>query len=178
MGPGNLIRMHGPPSSSRHGGVNLLVFLLLLFVGLPLIELALLFRVARLITPLWTLGLVVFTGVLGATLARRQGVKTWRRVQSDLAEGRMPASHLVDALLIFVAGVVLVTPGIITDAIGFALLIPPIRAALKREVADFLRSRMVITHVETTQRGTTQRDEFVDVEPISTRDGDASDSHP
>ena len=173
MGRCNLIHMHGSPSNPGRGGSSLLVFLLLLFVGLPLIELALLLRVARLITPIWTLALVVFTGVLGATLARRQGLKTWRRVQSDLAEGRMPASHIVDALLIFVAGLVLVTPGIITDAIGFALLIPRIRAVLKREVADYLRSRVVITH-----NGTPPRDVFVDVEPTSARDSDESEGHP
>lgn len=165
--------MHNTPSGRSRGGGNLLLVLMLLFVGLPLIELALLLRVARMITPLWTLALVVFTGVLGATLARRQGLKTWRRVQSDLNEGRMPTSQIVDALLIFVAGVVLVTPGIITDAIGFALLVPSIRAVLKRKAADFMRSRMVITHNETPRR-----DAFVDVEPTSARDSDASDGPP
>ena len=165
--------MLNTPSGRSQGGGKLLLFLMLLFVGLPLIELALLLRLARLITPLWTLGLVVFTGVLGATLARRQGVKTWRRVQSDLAEGRMPASHIVDALLIFVAGVVLVTPGIITDAIGFALLVPPVRVVLKHKVANYMQSRIVITHNETPQR-----DVFVDVEPISARDGDPPEHHP
>lgn len=173
MGRCNLTRMHDTPSGRSHGGGSLLLFLMMLFVGLPLIELALLLRLARLITPLGTLGLVVFTGVLGATLARRQGLKTWRRVQSDLAQGRMPASHIVDALLIFVAGVVLVTPGIITDAIGFALLIPAIRAVLKLKVADYLRPRVVTTHNETPQRTV-----FVDVEPISARDADESENHP
>lgn len=167
---------HAPPTRNPNpsrGGINLLVFLLLLFAGLPLIELALLLRVARLITPLGTLGLVVFTGVLGATLARRQGLKTWRRVQADLAQGRMPASHIVDALLIFVAGVLLVTPGILTDAIGFALLFPPIRAALKRELAGYMQSRTVATRDETPRR-----DVFVDVEPINARDGHTSDNSP
>ena len=162
-----------PSPNTSHGGINLLVFLLLLFAGLPLVELALLLRVARLITPVGTLGLVIFTGVLGATLARRQGLKAWRRVQSDLAEGRMPASHIVDALLIFVAGVVLVTPGILTDTLGFALLIPPIRALLKREVAGYMQSRVVVTHHETQPR-----DLFVDVEPTSARDGNTTENHP
>lgn len=170
--------MYDTPSGPGRGGSrthpaggNLLVFILLLFVGLPLIELALLLRVARLITAGWTLALVVFTGVLGGTLARRQGLKTWRHVQSDLAAGRMPASHLVDALLIFVAGVLLVTPGIITDSIGFALLIPPIRAILKRELADYFRPRVIMTHHESDSQ---PRDVFVDVTPTSARDRDVS----
>lgn len=135
------------------------LWLLLLFVTMPLVELALLMRVAQTINVGPTIALVIVTGALGAALARRQGLRTWARVQGDLAAGRMPASEIVDAMLILVAGLVLITPGIITDALGFLLLIPPARRWLKRRVADHLRSQVTIVRTEAPLR-----DDFVDVE--------------
>ena len=140
-------------------------WLLLLFIALPLVELALLLRVAQAIELGPTIALVLVTGVLGAALARREGFRTWMRVQADLAAGRMPTSEIVDALLILVAGVLLVTPGLITDGIGFALLIRPVRNALKRKVAHHFRSRIV-----TIRRGAPDDDDFVDVEITEVRE--------
>ena len=87
--------------------------------------------------------LVLADGLLGAILWRWQGFKVLSRIQSDLAAGRMPAGALIDGLLIFLAGAFLITPGMLTDAIGFALLIPPIRAVVKR-----LAQAWFIRHVE------------------------------
>ena len=148
-------------------------WLLLLFVSLPLIELALLLRVSQAIELGPTIALVLVTGVLGAALARREGFRTWMRVQADLAAGRMPTSEIVDALLILVAGVVLVTPGLITDAIGFALLIPPVRNALKRKVAKQFQSRIVMMH-----QGAPVDDGFVDVEVTAVRDASSENTLP
>jgi UPF0716 protein FxsA len=111
--------------------------LLTLFVALPLVELALLIQVGQWIGLLWTLALVVATGVLGAALARRQGFRTWLAIQAELRQGQVPAGALVDGLLILIGGIVLLTPGILTDLAGFALLVPATRTALKRR----LRSR-------------------------------------
>jgi UPF0716 protein FxsA len=108
--------------------------LLLLFVLLPLVELAVLIQVGRAIGLGWTLALVVATGFLGATLARRQGLRAWRALQDELAAGRVPGGALIDGLLILIGGIVLLTPGILTDAAGFALLMPPTRNALKRRL--------------------------------------------
>ena len=121
-------------------------YLLLLFTLVPLIELGLLIWIGTR-TSLWfTLGLVIATGVLGATLARWQGWRAAVRVRAELAKGRVPADAFLDALLIFVAGLVLITPGILTDAAGFALLIPPVRGMFKRRlVAWFIRHVQVQT---------------------------------
>ena len=106
--------------------------LLALFILLPIVELAILIEVGQLIG-LWpTLGIVIATGFLGAALARRQGLRTWLAIQSDLRQGLVPAGALVDGLLILIGGIVLLTPGILTDLFGFALLVPTTRNGLKR----------------------------------------------
>ena len=112
--------------------------LLLLFVGVPLVELVLLVRIGEAIGFWPTVALVMATGVLGAALARAQGVATWARFRRTLAGGGMPGRELVEGALILVAGAVLLTPGILTDAAGFLLLVPPFRrrlaAAIERRV--------------------------------------------
>lgn len=106
--------------------------LLTLFIVLPLLELAVLIQVGKWIGLFWTLALVVATGFLGAGLARRQGLRTWLAIQSELRQGQVPAGALVDGLLILIGGIVLLTPGILTDLAGFALLLPTTRNSLKR----------------------------------------------
>lgn len=108
--------------------------ILALFVLLPLVELALLIQVGRAIGLGWTLALVIATGFLGATLARRQGLRAWLAIQAELQHGRMPGGALVDGLLILIGGIVLLTPGILTDLIGFSLLVPRTRNMLKRSL--------------------------------------------
>ena len=106
--------------------------LLLLFTLVPLAELYLLFQItAWWDSPQYTFALIIITGVVGASLARWQGARTWFRLQQDLAAGRVPADALMDGVMIFVAGALLLTPGILTDVVGFGLLLPPIRALLK-----------------------------------------------
>jgi UPF0716 protein FxsA len=111
--------------------------LLALFTLVPLLELALLLYVGSLVGPGLTFLLVLVTGIVGTFLARREGIRAWFRVQEALAQGRVPGTELVDALLIVVAGAFLVTPGVLTDAFGLTLLIPPSRAAVR----DWLRRR-------------------------------------
>jgi UPF0716 protein FxsA len=131
-----------------------LLWLILIFVTLPLIELSLLLRVSRVIEFWPTIGLIVFTGALGAFLARRQGMATWRRVQNEMREGKVPTGDIVDALLIFIAGVVLVTPGLITDLFGFLLLVPPFRKWMKRRLADHFQARLTIVNTGFGPAGT------------------------
>ena len=102
-----------------------------LFVLLPLAELALLIQMGRWIGLFGTLALVLATGILGAALARRQGARAWRAIQQELREGRPPAGAVVDGLLILIGGIVLLTPGILTDLLGFALLLPPTRRVFR-----------------------------------------------
>jgi UPF0716 protein FxsA len=116
--------------------------LLLLFTVVPLIELALLIQLGRVVGLAATIAIVLLTGIIGATLARWQGLATLRRVQTEMAEGRVPTDALVDGLLILVAGAVLFTPGLITDTIGFLLLIPPTRTAVRRALVEAFRRRV------------------------------------
>lgn len=113
--------------------------LLLLFTVVPLVELFLLLVIGRLIGAFATIALVVVTGILGAWLAKSQGLRTWARVRSELHSGRIPTEALLDGLLIFIAGAVLLTPGILTDLLGFALLTPAGRRAVRQVVAQRMR---------------------------------------
>jgi UPF0716 protein FxsA len=112
--------------------------LVTLFVLLPLLELVVLIQLGRWLGLLGTIALVVGTGLLGAALARRQGLRAWLAIQNELRQGRMPAAAMLDGLLILVGGIVLLTPGLLTDLSGLALLFPPTRNAVKR----YLRKRL------------------------------------
>lgn len=120
------------PGGRRAYVERMLVRLLALFILLPLVELALLIQVGQWLGIVWTLALVVATGFLGAALARRHGLRAWLAIQQELRMGRVPASELADGLLILIGGVVLLTPGLLTDLFGFAMLVPASRNAFKK----------------------------------------------
>lgn len=105
--------------------------LLSLFIIVPIVELALLIQLGRWIG-LWpTLGLIVTTGILGAYLASHEGLKAWRAFQLDVYQGRMPGRPILDGLSIFAGGALLLTPGLLTDVLGFAMLLRPSRRWLQ-----------------------------------------------
>jgi UPF0716 protein FxsA len=108
--------------------------LLILFIAVPAIELALLIEIGSRIGTGATLGLILVTGALGAALARHQGLKVIRQVQSELASGALPASSLVDGLIIVIASALLVTPGVLTDVFGFLCLSPGFRGIIKAQL--------------------------------------------
>jgi UPF0716 protein FxsA len=108
--------------------------LLLLFLVVPLAEIYLLIQAGGVIGALNTVALVVLTAVVGAWLLRLQGLATLRRVQQSLERGELPETALVEGVLLLLAGALLLTPGFITDAVGFALLVPAARVALARTV--------------------------------------------
>ncbi len=126
--------------------------LLALFVVVPIVELALLLRIGDMIGWPGTLVLVVVTGVVGASLARWQGVKTLLHINQDLAEGRMPAPLLLDGLMILIAGAFLITPGVITDAVGFALLVPHVRNRLKSLARSYMEQRLRAGTIDVSYR--------------------------
>lgn len=101
--------------------------LLALFIGLPLIELIILVKLGEVFGFWPTIGLVVITGIVGASLAKAQGFMVYNRIQQELSVGRIPTDQLVDGLLVLIGGVVLLTPGLLTDVFGFCMLIPPVR---------------------------------------------------
>ena len=106
--------------------------LLLLFLLVPILDLALLVSVGGRIGLGPTLAVVVATAVVGSWLARREGVAAWRRVQSKMATGGIPGPELIDGLLILVSGTLLLTPGFLTDVVGLLGLFPPTRALARR----------------------------------------------
>ena len=105
--------------------------LFLAFTIIPIIEIFLLIEIGSIFGALTAVTLVILTGFLGAFLARMQGLQTFLRIQESLREGRMPSGELLDALLIVIAGLVLLTPGFLTDSVGFLLLIPATRNSIK-----------------------------------------------
>ena len=109
----------------------MLLKLFLAFTIIPVVEIYLLIQIGTIFGALTSIALVIVTGFLGAYLARIQGLQTLFRIQKSLREGQMPSSELLDALLIGIAGLVLLTPGFLTDAFGFLLLIPNTRTAIK-----------------------------------------------
>jgi UPF0716 protein FxsA len=106
------------------------IFILLLIV-VPALEIGVLVLSGNTIGIPWTILLVIFTGVLGAWLAKREGLHTIRLAQLQLQQGQIPSGVILDGLCILVGGVVLLTPGFITDALGFFLLFPSTRAIAK-----------------------------------------------
>lgn len=107
-----------------------LIILLILFVGLPVLELYVLIEVGSGLGGWQTVGLVLLTAFVGLALVRMQGLSVVNRAQEALAANQAPVRELVDGLFLVVAGVMLVVPGFITDAFGFLLLIPPVRRAI------------------------------------------------
>ena len=123
--------------------------LLILFTVVPLVELWLLLWIGSRTGLVFTVSLVLATGILGAALARQQGWQAWRGIHEQLARGQMPTSALVDGLMILTAGTLLITPGVLTDLVGFSLLVHPLRSLLKRRVATWLKSRTDV-HINTS----------------------------
>ena len=109
----------------------MLLKLFLAFTIIPIIEIYLLIEIGSIFGALTAVILVILTGFLGAFLARMQGLQTFFRIQESLREGRMPSGDLLDALLIVIAGLVLLTPEFLTDSVGFLLLIPATRNSIK-----------------------------------------------
>ena len=106
--------------------------LALLFIGLPLLELYILIKIGSYLGAFLTIGLVIFTALLGLLLARFEGLRTLHQIRQSLSQGIVPAEEMVDSVLIFVGGVLFVVPGVITDFAALVLLIPFTRTIFKR----------------------------------------------
>lgn len=108
--------------------------LLLAFLLVPVLEIYLFIKVGSIIGALPTVLIIVVTAVLGAYLLRLQGFATMARLQASLAQGQLPAVAMVEGALLLLAGALLLTPGFFTDAVGFLLLVPPLRKRLAEYV--------------------------------------------
>lgn len=127
--------------------------LFLLFTLVPVAEIALLLRVGELVGGLPTVALVILTGLLGAALAKHEGLRVISDWQGALAEGRMPSEGVASGLLVLVGGVLLVTPGLLTDVVGFSLLIPQTRRVAERWLKAFVARRIAAAQVELAATG-------------------------
>lgn len=147
MIPGPLVYVNIP--ASEHLMINPLSLFLLLFVAAPLIELYVLIEVGSQIGALSTILLSIFTAVLGATLVRLQGFSVLFRAQSMMSQGEAPAIEMMEGAVLLVVGLALLLPGFITDAVGFLLLITPVRRAV---IIWMLKSRGVMRPAGPAQR--------------------------
>jgi len=116
--------------------------LIVLFLLTPAVELALLIQVDRLIGFWATIALIIVTGIVGSHLARREGLSTWQRLNDRLRRGDLPGAELADGVIILVAGALLITPGILTDVIGFSGLIPFTRRRIRRVVMRWFQRKV------------------------------------
>jgi UPF0716 protein FxsA len=123
----------------------MLLPLVLLFIVVPIAELAVVIQVGQAIGVWWTIALLIADSILGSILMRHQGRVAWRRFNEALQEGRVPAREVLDGALIMFGGALLLTPGFITDILGLLLLIPPTRVIVRKVLAARLSHRMVIT---------------------------------
>lgn len=109
----------------------MLKWLLLLIIFVPAIEIGVFVWIGGYIGPLWVVSLILLTGIIGITFAKRQGMQTLRRAQQLMAEGRPPGNEIVDGICILVGGIFLLAPGFVTDTIGLFLVIPFTRKLVK-----------------------------------------------
>lgn len=114
-------------------------WLILILIVTPLLEMLLLVRLGALIGFWPTVSIVVLTALVGGTLAQRQGLATWGRFQEALANGRLPTEEIVNGIAILIAATLLLTPGVITDLVGFVALIPPVRSFAWRRLSRRFR---------------------------------------
>ena len=111
-------------------------YVLLLFVSLPIIEIAVMLKIGDVIGWFPTLAIVIFTAFLGTAMLRQQGLATLNTARQRLDAGEMPAQQMLEGMLLLVGGVLLLTPGFVTDAFGFACLVPATRQWIARSIAS------------------------------------------
>jgi len=120
--------------------------LFLLFTIIPILEIIILIKLSGIFGVFETLIIVIGTGMWGAYLARREGLRVWNNLQYELRQGKIPADNVIDGLLVFAAGIVLITPGLITDISGFLILFPAnrnwIRNQIKRTIQAKIKRRL------------------------------------
>src|SRR5829696_7526910 len=119
------------------------LLLVIIFIVVPIAELAVLIQIGQAIGVWWTIALLVADAVLGSLLARSQGRTVWRRFNEALRSGRPPAREMMDGALVLFGGALLLTPGFLSDILGVLLLLPPTRAVVRALLVRRFASRMV-----------------------------------
>jgi UPF0716 protein FxsA len=130
-----------------------LQYLIALFIGLPIVELALLFELHGAVGFLPTILVVFITGITGAILVRRQGLAILAKIQREMSIGNVPTPQMIDGVMVLVAGAMLITPGLITDTAGFLLLVPYIRTKIRFWMKKKLEEKIRRGYVQVNPRG-------------------------
>jgi UPF0716 protein FxsA len=133
--------------------VTVPIILFILFVGVPILEIAAFIKIGGWIGLVPTLLGCVVTAVIGAFLVRLQGFGVLRRAQEALARNELPVGEIAHGAFILVAGVLLMTPGYVTDAMGFLLLVPPVRVAIAQAVMTYLKDHATVSVVRAASWG-------------------------
>lgn len=116
--------------------------LLILFIIVPVTELYILIEAGKKIGSLTIIGIIILTGIIGAYLVKGQGFMILKKIQDDLNEGIMPGDSLIQGVIILAGGILLLTPGFVTDIIGFIFLIPGSRRVIKKYLLKWLRGKI------------------------------------
>lgn len=145
--------------------MRIFLSLILLLTIVPILELVIILQVHHAIASAWssgpallvTIGTIAATGVGGAALARHQGLRVLRDLQEQMGRGEMPGQAIMDGVLVLVGAALLFTPGFLTDALGFSLLIPLSRAGYRRLLGDWVRRKIQRGEVRATFGGSGRR---------------------
>ncbi|MGL1957282.1 MAG: FxsA family protein [Colwellia sp.] len=158
--------------------------LFVLFIIIPIIEITVLMQVGELLGVWPTIAIVIVSAWLGAKYVRQQGLATLQSVQTKMAQGEMPSEEIVTGLMLLVAGVLLVTPGFVTDIFGLSLLVPSVRHALAKTAqqhikvnqfsanAGFQQQNPFEANVDQHNVYENEASQFVDKKPISHHQGE------
>ena len=123
---------------------------LILFITIPLVEIAILIKIGSIIGAGYTIALVIGTAFLGVSLLRIQGISTLAKVQANISKGQLPATELIEGLILLISGALLLTPGFFTDTIGFLMLVPTLRQRLAETFfVNFMKNRINIRQKQT-----------------------------
>jgi UPF0716 protein FxsA len=130
---------------------DVVAFLVLLLIVLPIVELAVIIQVGQAIGVFNTIALLLVVSVLGAWLVKREGLAAWTRFQRQVERGAVPSREIADGVLIMLAGALLISPGFVTDVVGILLLLPPVRATIRS--AALYRAGRKFIRVDRGSRG-------------------------
>ena len=116
--------------------------LLLIFIIVPIVELAVIIQVGQALGVLNTIGLLILVSIVGSWLVKREGLAVWRRFQEQVQSGMNPSREIADGVMILFAGALLISPGFVTDCLGVLLLLPPVRATVRAALARRAKNRI------------------------------------
>lgn len=121
-----------------------ILYIIIAFTAIPIVELILLILIHRNSSMLFTVSLILVTGLIGSFLAKRQGTSNYKKIKESFKSGQLPGKELLHGLLILIAGALLITPGVMTDILGFLLLTPPFRSLIGGIISKKIKSKFKV----------------------------------